>query len=140
MTKVILITFFALVTIATIIVGRFDRRRERSWRQNLLRDRPELSEDDIIRLFPNVARATALRALQFLADKLHVRIGRLRPGDPIVSFKAPYRSIGDDVWALDDALLGVYLADKEAASSVKTVEDIVNLIVNAQAKKGVKLL
>ena len=138
MTREIFWIFFGVFIVSMIVVVNFARKRERRWRSELLRERPELTDDEIVQLYrmDNATDAAILRIVKCVGRLLHVPSGLLRPDDTIVSLKAPYFTISDDMWALDNELFEAQLADRELAKQTRTIGDVVKLVVNAETKKG----
>ncbi len=124
--------------LAIAVLAYANRIRERRWRFQHLHQRTELGENEMVDAYctDGITRDIALRTIRFVANILHIAPGLLRPEDTIISLKAPYRSMYDDLGVLDDALTEAKLADKSLASQTRTIADIVRLVASAEAKKG----
>jgi hypothetical protein len=138
MTNAIPIIFLAVAFIAFVVLSRYLGRRERRWRREQLKNRPELSDSELAALYriSDVNDERTIRILRSVSEILHVPTGLLRPEDSIISLQAPRRPICDDLWDLDNSLLEARLIDKELAAQTRTIGDIVRLVARAEAKKG----
>lgn len=130
------IVIFVVSAIATAVIVQ--QRRERAWRRQFLASRQEIGDAELLRLFDEriATDATVLRVLRFIGARLHVPAGLLRPKDLLTSFKAPVWAVTDDLWALDDGLLEAQLAERALAREVQTIDDVIELVVSAEAKIG----